>query len=97
MDTAQPGIMTMLQGKYPALFNIITVGAPQIHDTPEHNKLAAMFLDPAFQDSFLKAWRGKNIEETGEELASLINTEAAAALTGARDLSPQRYKKPRTL
>ncbi len=29
--TGQPGIMTMLQGKYPALFNVITVGAPQIH------------------------------------------------------------------
>lgn len=45
----QPGIMVMLQNRYPALFNIITVGAPQISDTPEHNKLQAMFLDREFQ------------------------------------------------
>jgi hypothetical protein len=46
---AQPGAMDLLQRRAPAVFNIIMVGAPQTDDTPEHNKLQAMFLEESFQ------------------------------------------------
>jgi hypothetical protein len=73
--TGQPGIMTMLQGKYPALFNIITIGAPQTSDTPEHNKLQAMFLERTFQESFIHARLGKRVETIGEELADKFHSK----------------------
>jgi len=103
--TGQPGIMTMLQGKYPALFNIITVGAPQVHDTPEHNKLQAMFLDRAFQFAFIDAalttapdtdnWRrkrsikSKTVHGISQEVAERA-AEAKSSLLNELSASLQR-------
>jgi hypothetical protein len=58
---AQPGIVSMLQVKFPALFNIITIGAPANDDSPVHNKLQAKFLDKKFQAAFIEAVTGKTI------------------------------------
>jgi hypothetical protein len=67
--SGQPGIMAMLQGKYPALFNVITVGAPQTDDTPEHNKMQALFLDRDFQHAFLQVVISKSVEAISLEVA----------------------------
>jgi hypothetical protein len=73
----QPGLMAMLQGRYPALFNVITVGAPQTDDTPEHNKLQAMFLDPAFQHAFIGAHTGQSVESISRKLTDGMNAQLA--------------------
>jgi hypothetical protein len=80
---AQPGIVAMIQGKYPALFNIITVGAPATDDTPEHNKLQAMFLDPDFQYAFLEIIVSKSIYAIAEAVARECQKRTATALQEA--------------
>src|SRR6202008_387495 len=66
---SQPGLMTMLQTRYPAMFNIITTGAPTSQDTPEHNKLQAMFLERDFQYAFLELVQGKSVLSYATTLA----------------------------
>src|SRR4029077_5507526 len=81
--TAQPGLMTMLQSKYPAVFNIITIGAPATDDTPEHNKLQAMFLDQEFQYAFIELCIGKSVHAMGLEGAKVADDEIKAYITSA--------------
>jgi hypothetical protein len=67
--TSQPGLMTMLQIRYPAVFNIITIGAPTTDDTPEHNKLQALFLDHDFQYAFLELAQGESVLVSAQKYA----------------------------
>jgi hypothetical protein len=48
---AQPGLVAMMQQRYPAIYNIIVTGVPTTEDTPEHNALQARFLDRDFQQA----------------------------------------------
>src|ERR1700722_16010655 len=48
----QPGFMKWLQDNHITIYNIFTSGAPQVQDTPEHNKLQARFLDGKFLTTF---------------------------------------------
>jgi hypothetical protein len=48
----QPGFMKWLQDNHITIYNIFTTGAPQIQDTPEHNRLQARFLENKFQLAF---------------------------------------------
>lgn len=57
---AQPGLVQMLQERHPTVLNIITIGAPQSDDTPEHNRLQARFLDHAFGEAFIECVTGKS-------------------------------------
>jgi hypothetical protein len=77
----QPGLVAMLQAKYPAIYNIITIGAPASDDTPEHNKLQTMFLDCDFQYAFLEAALGRSVEQISAELAAKLNRETQAAFS----------------
>jgi hypothetical protein len=90
---AQPGIMTMIQGKYPALLNIITVGAPTTDDTPEHNKLQAMFLNREFQYAFVETVLGKSVYATSSELAQKLNEEGSLKLENAKRLIAEQLIK----
>jgi len=65
--TSQPGLMTMLQARHPAVFNIITIGAPTTDDSPEHNKLQAMFLERDFQHAFLEIVWGRSVFKYAEQ------------------------------
>jgi hypothetical protein len=95
--------MTMLQKRYPALFNIITVGAPATGDSPEHNKLQALFLDQDFQYAFIESVLGKSVYTIAREAAQhadKINrtnlqeaSEHSACLLGSlRELKQEREK-----
>ncbi len=66
---AQPGLMTMLEKRHPALINVITVGAPTTNDTPEHNKIQALFLGRDFQYAFLELMTGKSVLVLAQEQA----------------------------
>jgi hypothetical protein len=77
---AQPGLMRMLEDRHVAIFNLITMGAPQTDDTPEHNRLQVRFLDPQFHDGFLRAATGLNIAETTAAYADGDNRRAGALL-----------------
>jgi hypothetical protein len=72
---AQPGIVSMLQVKFPALFNIISVGTPTLDDSPEHNKLQAKFLDKAFQYAFVELLNGKSVQSILEDELLQRNAE----------------------
>jgi hypothetical protein len=48
----QPDIVAKPQIRDPALFNIITMGARETEDTPEHNEMQACFFDREFQEFF---------------------------------------------
>jgi len=67
--TSQPGLMAMLQARHPAVFNIITIGAPTTDDTPEHNKLQALFLEADFQCAFIEIVLGKSVYVIAQEAA----------------------------
>jgi hypothetical protein len=84
---SQPGLVTMIQGRYPALFNIITVGSPTTEDTPEHNKLQAMFLSKSFQDAFIERAIGKSPYAISAELAQEVNDAAAKRLKASIELA----------
>jgi hypothetical protein len=74
--SGQPGLMAMLQSRHPAVFNIITVGAPVNSDTPEHNALQARFLAQDFQYAFIELAMGKSVHATATTLAENENAEA---------------------
>jgi hypothetical protein len=96
---AQPGLVAMIQNKYPALFNIITVGAPDNDDSPEHNKLQAMFLDDVFQYAFIEAVLGKSVYAISQEAAHYCiekNSRAKAqAISAAPKYIAERRERPR--
>jgi hypothetical protein len=77
----QPGLVAMLQAKYPVFYNMITIGAAASDDTPEHNKLQTMFLDCDFQYAFLEAALGRSVEQISAELAAKVNRETQAAFS----------------
>lgn len=81
----QPGIVQMLQAKHPTLFNIITIGAPQSDDTPEHNRIQARFTDRAFQLAFIEAATGETPMRLAERFAEEANAEAATLLKQAHE------------
>jgi hypothetical protein len=85
----QPGIVSMLQGKYTALFNIITIGAPATDDSPDHNKLQAKFLDPEFQLAFLEVRLGQSVYAIAAKLADNTAAEAVKILTEAVSAAQQ--------
>ena len=87
--TGQPGLMTMLQKRYPTVFNIITVGAPATEDTPEHNKLQARFLEQDFQYAFLELRLGKSVFVIASELANKVNEEVSDHTKAAIALATQ--------
>jgi hypothetical protein len=84
---SQPGIVLMLQNRYPALFNIITVGSPTTEDSPEHNKLQAIFLSENFQDAFMECAIGENPYAISAALAKEVNDEAASQLKASIELA----------
>jgi len=73
---SQPGIVAMLQKRHPTIYNIIVTGAPTTEDTPEHNRLQAMFLEPDFQLAFIEAATGKTVRATIESRVAEGNKEA---------------------
>src|SRR5689334_21018031 len=77
--TGQPGLMAMLQSRHPAVFNIITIGAPQSDDSPEHNQLQARFLNREFQFAFIEAVTGERVYDTSARLARKATVEASDA------------------
>lgn len=81
---AQPGIVAMLQARHPAIFNIITVGAPNNDDTPDHNRLQARFLDRKFQEAFIECVSGEVI---AERIAENRNADDADALKALAEFS----------
>lgn len=85
----QPGMVAMIQGKYPALFNIITIGAPTSDDSPDHNKLQARFLNPEFQLAFLEARLGQSIYAIAVKLAANAAANAATMLAEALPIAKQ--------
>jgi hypothetical protein len=89
----QPGLVAMLQAKYPAVYNIITIGAPASDDTPEHNKLQAMFLNRDFQYAFIEAVLGKSVYAVAQEAAGWADKKNRAALEEALKHSPELIKK----
>jgi hypothetical protein len=91
--STQPGIMAMLQSKHPAVFNIITVGAPATSDTPEHNKLQAMFLDRTFQYAFIELATGKSVHAVASEVAAAVNNSAQRWFQYALDVSAKDFRE----
>ena len=91
--TSQPGLMTMLQSRHPAVFNIITVGAPANSDTPEHNALQARFLAQDFQYAFIELRTGKSVYAASSEVAAAVNEAAQKGLQAAQALSAEDYAK----
>jgi hypothetical protein len=87
--TAQPGLMRMLERKHPVIFNIITVGAQAPDDTPEHNQLAARFLDRDFQYAFIEIALGRSVEEFSTKLALQVNQAAKAAFDNCKEKAKQ--------
>jgi hypothetical protein len=82
----QPGIMTMMQKRFPAIFNIITVGSPRTEDTPEHNKMQALFLSRDFQYAFIESVLGESVYSIAQEVASKRQSEIIAKLPRAHEL-----------
>lgn len=80
----QPGLVQKLQREYPVLFNIITVGAPQTDDTPDHNRLQARFLDCRFQEAFFSLAHGKSIQKMTAELTAKWRSGQESALAQER-------------
>jgi hypothetical protein len=83
--STQPGIMEMMQKRFPAIFNIITVGAPKTDDTPEHNKMQALFLNRDFQYAFIETVLGESIHAISSGMAAKVNSDACALLGAARE------------
>jgi hypothetical protein len=83
---AQPGLVAMIQGRYPALFNIINIGAPRVEDTPEHNQLQAKFLQQAFQYAFIQAYEGKSVLAIGQELIDRRDQAITGAVQKAKEI-----------
>jgi hypothetical protein len=83
----QPSLVTRLQGQHPAFFNNITVGSPTTEDSPEHNRLQAMFLSENFQDAFIECAIGENPHAVSAALAKEINDEAASRLKASIELA----------
>src|ERR1700758_3853000 len=81
--TSQPGIMKMLETRYQAIFNIIMVGAPKTDDTPEHNKLQALFLNREFQYAFIELVLGKSVYAIAKEAAQKADRASLDALDEA--------------
>jgi hypothetical protein len=82
--TGQPGLMAMLEKRYPVIFNIITVGAPRTDDTPEHNKMQALFLARDFQYAFIEAvLDGKSVHAIALEAAQAARAHSQEALGAA--------------
>ena len=78
--TSQPGLMAMLQARHPRVFNIITIGAPETEDTPEHNKLQTMFLERDFQYAFLELVSGKSVLHWARVTAKLEHEDQLAQI-----------------
>jgi hypothetical protein len=93
----QPGIMTMLQSKYPELFNVITVGAPQTDDTPAHNKMQAMFLKREFQYAFINVLLGKSVFEIADEVAKRSIKARDAKVPNVQRILEDQIKTAREL
>jgi hypothetical protein len=87
--TSQPGLMRMLERKHPVIFNIITVGAPATDDTPEHNQLAARFLDRDFHYAFIENALGQSVEQLSAKLALKVNQAAKAAFDNCKENAKQ--------
>ena len=91
--TSQPGLMTMLQARHPAVFNIITIGAPTTDDSPEHNKLQAMFLERDFQHAFLEIVWGRSVFKYAEERAEDSYKSDLATLARQKEEAEQEVKR----
>jgi hypothetical protein len=95
---AQPGLVQMLQARHAALFNIITIGAPETDDTPEHNRLQARFLDIAFQQAFITVLTGhKSFAEYRDKViavrARAVEAEIAARIDRITKVEQEAHKK----
>ena len=89
----KPGIMAMMQKRFPAIFNIITVGAPKSDDTPAHNKMQALFLSRDFQYAFVEAVLGESVHSISSGMAAKINSEACALLGAAREAAVKKLSE----
>jgi hypothetical protein len=91
--STQPRIMAMMQKRFPAIFNIITVGAPKTDDTPEHNKMQALFLYRDFQYAFIEAVLGESVYAVSSGMAAKVNAEACALLGAAREAAVKKLSE----
>ena len=82
---AQPGIVVMLKARHPALFNIMTVGAPANDDTPEHNRFQAKFLERDFQYAFLEIMLGESVLSYAEGRAKQRDDDKRQQLQWAKE------------
>jgi hypothetical protein len=89
----QPGLVAMLQAKYPVFYNMITIGATASDDTPEHNKLQAMFLNRDFQYAFIEAALGKSVYAVAQESADRADKIHEAALAEALEHAAELIKR----
>jgi hypothetical protein len=96
----QPGLMRMLESRYPVIFNLITVGAPATDDTPEHNALQARFLEREFQLAFIETALGKTLDQIAQEARAKAHrtnleklTEVQRVYRARREVIIERLKR----
>jgi hypothetical protein len=69
-------MMRWLQENHITIYNIITTGAQQPQDTPEHNKLQARFLDKKFQEAFISIIEDAIVHTDSSDVRIVKNNDA---------------------